>query len=74
MAAQCLHYYFTSVFSLLVISIIQVNNAGKEKFTPSNLMGFDGYILRVAIPTVNRKHGGDLRLAEKQYSRKVCVP
>lgn len=40
---------FTSVFSpYLVISIIQLNNADEEKFTPSDLMGFDGYILRVA--------------------------
>jgi len=38
-AAQCLQYYFTSVFSLLVISIIQVNKAGKGKIYSVKLNG-----------------------------------
>lgn len=65
---------YKTCFHSVVLSIIQANNVGKEKLTPSDLMDFDGFILRVALPTVIRKHGGDWRLAEKQYSRKTRVP
>lgn len=44
----------------VAISIIQVNSGGKEKFVSSDLMGFDEYILRVALPTVIRKYEGEI--------------